>query len=118
MDKSCRAVLTFIRNQIPGNAGYCLFADLYPACSAFTGLTDHQVMACIRQLQTLGFIRYTPDQTGRNIGIELEHKAYHLHYFRWASVRNFLVKSFFVPILVSILTTLVTATVIGWLQGP
>lgn len=112
MDRDTRKVLNHMLKTAPGKSGYCLFDHFYDSCVESTGLTEHRVMASVRQLHAAGFIRYTPDQLGRNIGFELEIKAYHRIHYNWEQVRSFLSKSILVPIAVTLLTNLIAS----WLK--
>jgi len=118
VDRSCHTVLSFIKRQFPKFDGYWLFLDFYPDCSSGTGLSEHRVMACVRELEKRGYIRYGTDQHGNVVGFELEAKGYHARYYHWAAVRDFLVKSVLVPIIVSVITTILVALVSGWLPAP
>lgn len=106
MDRSTRAVLRYMVNSNPGKDGFCLFADFYDSCVAATGIPEHRVMAAVRQLHSDGFILYSPNQFGRNVGFELEIKAYHRKRYSWENVKRFLLNSVIVPIAVSLLTSL------------
>lgn len=108
VDRSCRSVLSFIKRQSPKFDGYWLFLYFYPDCSSGTGLSEHHVMACVRELEKRGYIRYGMDQHGNIVGFELEAKGYHARYYHWAAVRDFLTKSVLVPIIVTLLTLIVT----------
>lgn len=113
MHRDSRRVLRFIRKSDLFKGGSCLFVDFYDACSATTRLTDHQIMAIIRQLEFDGYIRFCQDNFGNSVGFELEHRLYCFRYYRWVSVRSFLVNSILVPLIVAAITAYVTLLITG-----
>ena len=109
MDKNSKQMLKYLTDKKCNPDGYMLFDDFYENYEEFSGLEEHETMACMRYLVDNGYISYCQNQDESNVGFELEHKAYHKKYFQWVSVKRFLIKSVLIPIAVSILTTLVIA---------
>ena len=109
MDRCTKKVLRYMLNAKPGKTGHCTFAYFYDDCAKYTGLTEHRVMASVRQLETDGYIQYVSNQHGDVLGFEFQNKAYHRHYYNWVAVRSFLFKSVLVPIIVSMITATATA---------
>lgn len=109
MDKSARKMLKFIRTSSICKAGYCSLGDFYDAYCSYSKCTEQQAMACLRHLESLGFIQYGKDQHGRAVGFELQHRAHHARYFAFSASWRFIRNSILVPILVSFLTSVVTA---------
>lgn len=107
MDRCTKRVLKYMLKTNPGKAGHCMFIYFYDACVEATGLTEHQIMASIRQLHSDGYIAYVPDQRGVDVGFEFENKAYHRFHYKWEDVRSFLFKSVLVPVAVSLVTNLI-----------
>ena len=108
MDRDSRAMLSFIKSDPVCQNGFCLFSDFYDAFEAKTGIDEHRAMACIRFLESSGYIAYCQNQLGQNVGFEFEHKTYHQAYFTFSSIRSFLIKSVLIPIAVSAATSLLT----------
>lgn len=125
MDRDTKKVLKHMLDTTPGQSGYCLFSDFYDSCTAATGFPEQRVMASVRQLQSDGFIRYNQNQHGRNIGFEMENKAYHRKHYSWESFKRFLFTSIIVPILVSVIAATATTLLqslwlpklLNWLSG-
>lgn len=109
MDRDTKKVLKHMLDTTPGKSGHCLFVHFYDSCVSSTGLSEHRVMASVRQLKSDGYIRYSQNQQGRNIGFELENKAYHRIHYGWEQLRSFLFKSVLVPIAVTLLTNLIAS---------
>lgn len=108
MDRESRRMLAFLRKSDLLSSGSCLYADFYDAYCQRYGCQEQSAMACLRHLESLGYILPFCDQSGRAIGFELEHKGHHQRYFhardRWLFVRN----SFIIPAVVAFLTALAT----------
>lgn len=108
MDSDARRMLRFIRSSDLCSQGFCKFDDFYDAYCAETGWVRQRTMSCMRQLEALGFISYCENAEGIRVGFELEHKAYHHHYYAWVKVRDFLATSILVPIIVAAITAYIT----------
>lgn len=111
MDRNAIKMLRYIRESDVCAEGYCRYDDFYPAFEAETGWKHQRVMCCVRYLEKHGYISYCEDSEGNHAGFELEHKAYHTRYFAWVSIRDFLVRSFLVPIAVSAVTAYITVLI-------
>ena len=111
MDSDARRMLRFIRCSDLCKSGYCLFDAFYDAYCAETGWVRQRTMACMRQLEEMGYISYCEDAEGNHVGFELEHKAYHHRYYAWANFRDFLAKSILVPIIVAAITAYITLVI-------
>lgn len=109
MDRCTKKVLSYMLKTNPGKTGHCMFVHFYDECVEATGLTEHQVMASVRQLESDGYIQYVPNQHGDVLGFEFQNKAYHRFHYNWVSVRSFLFKSVLVPIAVTLLTNLIAS---------
>ena len=109
MEKESRKMLKFMLENSLCKDGSCLFSDFYEAYCKATGYPEQRVMACMRYLESKGFIKYGKNQNGRNVGFELEHKAYHYEYFSTHKKMDFIIKSVVVPIAVTIPAAFLTA---------
>jgi hypothetical protein len=121
MDRSAKKVLRYMLHVNPADTGHCLFHHFYDDCVQATGLSEHQVSTCIRTLEKNGFISYVTDQHGHTVGFESESKAYHRRHYEWVPVRDLLIKSVFLPLLVSFLTAFATTLwlpkLLNWLSS-
>lgn len=107
MDRESKRMLKFMRTSELCKDG-CLFSDFYEIYGHVTGIPEQRIMACVRYLESCGYIRYGTNQNGQTVGFELEHKAYHRLYFRVSDCWLFIRNSILVPILVAFFTALLT----------
>lgn len=113
MDKQARNMLNFMKTSDLCRDGDCLFVDFYEAyCNKFS-VSESIAMACVRYLESKGYIKYGRNQHDVIVGFVLEHKAYHSAYFTWVAFRSFMVKSVLVPIAVSAITAFLTVLIAG-----
>lgn len=102
MDKLSRQII----KELESSPDYtCMF---YVDEEPFSNIaTRPYISAAIKYLTDIGYLDEII-RNGKVIGIKLSHKCLHRKYFTWVSVKSFLFRSIFTPILVSFLTTLVT----------
>ena len=100
MDSSARKMLRFIKQDPVCKDGFCLFCVFYNAYCEKTNCSEQEAMACIRYLADLDYVRFGQDQNGRDVGFELEHKAYHVFRFSFAEKWQIYV----IPAVVTVLT--------------
>lgn len=112
LERASKKLLRFLASQEHNPHGFMLYSDLYDEYPKFCKTTEHRTMANLRYLESEGYIRTTND--GR--GVELEHLAYRKNAFKRHAVISFLGKSIFTPIIVAILTTILTLISINQLQ--
>jgi hypothetical protein len=74
------------------------YSDFYNAYTAFAKITEHQAMACIRNLTNEGYVN------SAGIGFELEHKAYKRRAYAANRFLAFFGRSILTPIVVTLLT--------------
>ena len=117
MDRESRRMLKFLNKSDLMKNGFCLYADFYEAYCSLYGCEEQPVMACLRYLESLGYVLPTCDQSGHPIGFELEHKGHHPFYFhardKWGYIRD----SFIIPAIVAFITALITAAATGTPNG-
>lgn len=70
---------------------------------------SHEIEGIIQQLANDGYLAFLD----RGNGFKLTHKGLHRKAFEWIEIKQFLLKSVIVPIVVAAITALVTL----WLQG-
>lgn len=108
MHRDSKKMLRFMHKSSLLNDGSCLLVDFYEAYTAYAKWPEQRVMACLRQLAADGYISYCNDNYGNRVGFEMEHKGYRFRYYSWVKVRDFLVNSVIVPIVVAAITAYVT----------
>lgn len=108
MDKSARKMLKYMRCHAP-DSGMFLLKAFYPDYCAFSSCSPAEAIACVRYLESLGYVRYKHSDNAGIIGICLEHKAYHVLYFYFKEKWQIYV----IPIVVTALTTALLR-VLGW----
>lgn len=121
MIKTCRDVLKNLRKlsyctedtlSFLGNTDcICRYDDLDKVYnySKYKG----EISSIIEQLASDGYIKYSINECT----FTLTQKGLHPHRFEWEAVKHFLLTSVLVPIVVSIITTLLTLFVEGLLSG-
>jgi hypothetical protein len=102
-------MLAYLKNEKSFPFGYDLFVNFFDAYEEHSKLPEHQIMACIRYLRDLGYVK----EDDRGIGFELEHKAYAKTELEWIKNWEFIRKSVIVPIIVAILTTILTLALLN-----
>lgn len=108
MHRDSRKMLRFIRKSDLLSDGSCLLVDFYEAYAAYVKWPEQRVMATLRELEEEGYISYCDDNHGNRVGFELEHKGYHPRYYAWVRIRDFLLESVVVPIVVAAVTAYIT----------
>ena len=113
MDRKSREMLDFMRDEqcVPG--GRMHFGPFLASYCEYSKQSVAEIQACMRYLETSGYIKWTRNQTGILLGFCLEHRGRSYEAFAWEDFKAFLFKSILVPIAVSVLTTLITS----WLTG-
>lgn len=109
MDRLSRKMLAFMKTSDVCKDGHCHFGPFYDAFCPFAKCTEQQAMACIRYLESTGYICIGKDQFGNSVGFELEHRAHHVFYFHFVEQWQIYV----IPVIVTILTTALLRA-LGW----
>ena len=118
MEKESKKMLKYMLENPICEDGYCMLWDFYDAYCEETGYSEQRVMACMRYLESKGYIRYCQNQNGTDVGFELEHKAYQRRALQREVVLEFLIKSVVVPVFVSFATTIVLTHVWPMVKEP
>lgn len=101
LDKNSKHFLKKLISESPDHPNgiftYDFFGDLF---------TDAETRSQINYLISEGYLKEY-ELNGRFIGYELSHKGWNYNNFEIIKIRSFIVNSFFVPIIVTIITTLI-----------
>ena len=109
MDRLSRKMLAFMKTSDVCKDGYCHFGPFYDAFCPVAKCTEQEAMACIRYLESTGYICIGKDQFGASVGFELEHRAHHVFYFSVRDNWHFIRNSVLIPVLVAFFTSVLTA---------
>lgn len=121
MTKQCKRVLNNLK-LLSGNTECMLTylggtylisrADNYDVAYDYSDYAS-EICSIIDHLVTTGHLLYVNDSHN---DFRLTHKGLHPHRVSWEAVKGFLINSFITPIIVSVITTLVTlelASILG-----
>ena len=104
LNRNSNKFLKFLRNSTPDYDNrvfsYEFIEENYP-------LPIESVFATVRYLDKLGYIEIAK-MNGRSYGVILTELALHPYEFSIVNLKSFLLRSIFTPIVVSIITTLIT----------
>ncbi len=129
MTIQCRNVLNGLRNLSSGTEDVLWFVDKSSyICRYSDPDTDRrydyakykgEIRGIIEQLVMDGYLKYDSDgdEVYENY-FTLTHKGLHPYRTQWEALKSFLFRSIFVPILVSLTTTLLTLLVQALLSAP
>lgn len=81
-------------------------------------LTQQEIKLCAEYLYQKGYVTNLDVFIGGNVGFTLTHLGRHYREIQWEKVKHFLFESIFVPIVVSMATTLLTLLVQWLLTSP
>ena len=108
MDSSAKKMLLYMRDNAP-ESGMFLLKAFYTDYCAYALCSRAEAAACLRHLESLGYVHYKHSRNEEIIGFCLEHKAYHTFYFYFEEKWQIYV----IPAAVTILTTALLR-VLGW----
>lgn len=108
MDSSARKMLRYMRDHAPDSGVFPLKAFYADYC-AFASCSRAEAAACVRYLESLGYICFRRSDNVGITGIRLEHKAYHTFYFCFKEKWQIYV----IPVVVTALTTALLRA-LGW----
>jgi hypothetical protein len=101
-------MLRYMRTHAP-DSGVFLLKSFYPDYCAFSSCSRAEAVACVRHLESLGYIRYKNSDNVGVTGFYLEHKAYHAVYFYFKEKWQI----YLIPAAVTVLTTALLRA-LGW----
>ncbi|WP_343247754.1 hypothetical protein [Diplocloster hominis] len=110
----CRKFLKYLRTNSPD------FEDrvfTYSYLEANYAEPIESVFAMARFLKKEGYIEVALNH-GNSFGVILTELGAHPHQFKWEIFKSFLLRSILAPIVISIITTLLTLWIKGLLSGP
>lgn len=110
LDPVSRKMLRYLTNDKNNPLGMMLYNDFCEVYAAYSGISEHRAMACIRYLKECGYVK-----SGGHY-FELEHKAYRRSAFSRQRVLVFLGQSIVTPIAVAIITTILTLILLNQLK--
>lgn len=109
LNRNSNKFLKFLRSSSPDYDdrvfSYEFIEENYPC-------PIESVFATVRYLDKLGYIEIAK-MNGRSFGVILTELALHPHEFTIVKLKSFLLQSIFTPIIVSVVTTLITL----WLKA-
>lgn len=109
LNRNSKRFLKFLRHSTPDFDdrvfSYEFIEENYP-------LPLESVFATVRYLDKLGYVEIAK-MNGHSLGVVLTELALHPYEFSIAKINDFLFRSVFTPIIVSIVTTLITL----WLKS-
>lgn len=121
MISTCRHVLSGLRKLASNSEDLlCFLGDTY--CICLYEDTDKtydytkykgEINSIIKQLVSDGYMEYAFNE----FHFTLTQRGLHPYRFQWENIKIFLLQSIFVPIVVSIATTLITLLITSLLQG-
>lgn len=77
---------------------------------------DEDLRGCIRVLEQEGYIKVL-ESTPAYLRVAPEHKGFHYKEYKHSEMKEFFLKSVFTPIVVSVITSLITLYLTGALRG-
>lgn len=121
MLRSCRTVLKELRTLSNYSETALTFlgeTTTICRCDDYSKTYDYtkykgEINSIIKQLELDGYLTKQPSYSL----FSLTQKGLHPYQFQWDAFKGFLFKSILVPILVSLVTTIVTLCIQGWLSG-
>lgn len=104
LDRDARKMLKYISSEqnIPG--GCIWFEPFYEKYGEYSKLSEQKIMACMRFLESQGYIKYSYTSSGTKVGFELEHKGLHYKFFFWQEIRKYIAEKWidFFALLISV----------------
>ena len=116
MDSRCRKYLKFIRAYKP-NYEPIDINPLYNDYSKHSNLKHLEIVAMTRHLEKHGYIAWGKNSQGKVNAIILEYRGIYPHTVGWHDLQQTLFTSVLLPILVSAVTTIITALITLWITG-
>lgn len=122
MIRPCRKVLKNLRKLSQNSEDVlCFLGDKPYICrsddfSQFYDYTPYQkeIFGIIRQLAEDGYLQYDFNE----YHFSITQLGLHPYQFKWESIKSFLFTSVFIPVVVSIITTILTLIIKSWLPWP
>lgn len=90
LDKTARKMLKYMTDENKVPDGYMMYHDFYEAYGKYSGLSQSQMMACVRFLRSEGCIASLRTTSGSKIGFQVEHKGYQYTFFRRQDIKAYI----------------------------
>ena len=116
LDRLYKKLLDFLIEQDVETYYVCAFSEAFSNSANITidelakklNTPTEQLRACIRYLYHNGYLEYQKTTNGQSVGFYLSHVGYNYRQFRLLKFEDFLLRSVFTPIAISVITTVVT----------
>lgn len=113
MDKNSKKILDYLIDK--GGCSYEVFVgDPLQQLTSFLSTSEEDLMANVKFLNELGYLEITHAPNNQILAFSLTHQGRNYKDFKYEKIKNHLVKSVLVPLLVSLLTAFLT-TAIGYM---
>lgn len=111
LDKSARKMLNYMIDQDKVPNGSMWFEEFYDVYGKYSGMPDHQMMACIRYLEQEGYISPACTSRGVHVGFQVEHKGYQYEFFQYQETKAYIADKWidFVSLLISFAALAISA---------
>ena len=90
LDKTARKMLKYMTDESKVPGGAMMYGPFYDAYGAYSGLPEHQMMACVRFLMQEGCISAAYTTSGKEAGFQVEHKGYQYTFFRRQDIKAYI----------------------------
>ena len=89
-DKTSKQVIKYLFSKNLGSEYVCRFAKEFADLADSLHISLEDLRACVRWLESQGFVEYQRYGSGKTSGFHLSHKGLHLRYFRRREVLNYI----------------------------
>lgn len=89
-DKTSKQVIKYLFSKNLGSEYVCRFDKEFDDLADSLHISLEDLRACVRWLESQGFVEYQRYGSGKTSGFHLSHKGLHLRYFRRREVLNYI----------------------------